>query len=97
MTTAHTPGPWQSDGRFITAADPLRIHSDVYIAEIVETDDDGRIVRRLQRSANADLIAAAPELLEAAEQVIANWERGDLAAPVRNLDAATARARGGSP
>jgi hypothetical protein len=48
-------------------------------------------------AANAMLIAAAPELLDAAEQVIANWESGDLAAAVRNLAAAVLTAKGGGP
>lgn len=36
----------------------------------------------------------AARLLEAAEGVIVNWERGDLAAAVRELDAAIADAKG---
>ena len=36
----------------------------------------------------------AKSLLEAAEQVILNWEKGDLAAAVRNLDSAIAVAKG---
>ena len=36
----------------------------------------------------------AARLLEAAEGVIANWDRGDLAAAVRELDAAIADAKG---
>src|SRR5580700_792 len=37
---------------------------------------------------------AARDLLEAAEMVIARWERGDLAEAVRGLDAAIAKAKG---
>ena len=40
------------------------------------------------------LMAAAPELLEAAEEVLANWSSGDLAAAVRELDAAVKQAKG---
>jgi hypothetical protein len=37
---------------------------------------------------------SAQDLLDAAEEVIARWEQGDLAEAVRNLDAAVARAKG---
>jgi hypothetical protein len=39
---------------------------------------------------------AARDLLEAAELVVARWERGDLAEAVRGLDAAIAKAKGGA-
>jgi hypothetical protein len=39
---------------------------------------------------------AARDLLDAAELVVARWERGDLAAAVRELDAAIAKAKGGA-
>jgi hypothetical protein len=38
---------------------------------------------------------AARDLLDAAELVVARWERGDLAEAVRGLDAAIAKAKGG--
>jgi hypothetical protein len=37
---------------------------------------------------------AARDLLEAAELVVARWERGDLAEAVRGLDSAIAKAKG---
>jgi predicted glycosyltransferase len=39
---------------------------------------------------------AARALLDAAEKVIASWERGDLAAAVRELDNAIANVKGGA-
>jgi hypothetical protein len=39
---------------------------------------------------------AARDLLDAAELVVARWERGDLAAAVRDLDAVIAKAKGGA-
>jgi len=39
--------------------------------------------------------AAAPNLLSAAEKVIAAWDRGDLAGAVRELSAAIDEAKGG--
>ena len=77
--TAHTPGPWKSDWRFIVAPDPKGIHADIYIAEIAESDEEGRVADDQQQAANARLIAAAPDLLEAAEEVLGCWETGDLA------------------
>jgi hypothetical protein len=98
MTTAtHTPGPWHNDGQFIVAPDPAGIHPDIYIAEIVETDDEGRLATPEQRVANADLIAAAPALLTAAQLVLDRWCCGDLAEAVRMLDGAVAEAKTGGP
>jgi hypothetical protein len=42
----------------------------------------------------ARVYSAAYDLLRAAENVIARWEKGDLAAAVRELDAAVFKARG---
>jgi hypothetical protein len=39
---------------------------------------------------------AARDLLDAAEKVVARWERGDLAAAVRELGAAIAKAKEGA-
>lgn len=39
---------------------------------------------------------AAQDLLDAAELVVARWERGDLAKAVRKLSAAIAKAKGGA-
>jgi hypothetical protein len=91
---AHTPGPWQSDGQFIVAPDPSGIHPDIYIAEMVETDDEGRMAASEQQAANATLIAAAPDLLEAAQLVLERWSTGDLADAVRQLDGAVSAATG---
>jgi hypothetical protein len=93
---AHTPGPWTQHWQFIVAPDPAGIHPDIYIAEIAESDDDGRIATPRQQKANGKLIAAAPELLEAAELVIARWSEGDLAEAVRFLDSAVSAAKGGA-
>jgi hypothetical protein len=66
MTTPlHTPGPWQDDGKFIVAPDPQGIHPDIYIAEIVQEDDEGRMASPDQQLANGALIAAATEMLDA--------------------------------
>lgn len=65
MTTLnYTPGPWQGDLCYIVAPDPEGIHPDIYIAEIAETDSDGRIAAPEQQIANRQLIAAAPEMCD---------------------------------
>jgi hypothetical protein len=68
-TPQHTPGPWQHDWHFIVAPDPTAIHPDIYVAEIAEDDEEGRIASPEQREANARLIAAAPELVACVEML----------------------------
>ena len=51
---------------------------------------------RLMARRRPSLRLAAPALLEAAEKVIASWETGDLAAAVRELNAAVDQAKGGA-
>jgi hypothetical protein len=45
---------------------------------------------------NMRLRLAAPDLLEAVEKVIANWQSGDLAEAMRELGAAVAKAKRGA-
>jgi len=80
----HTPGPWQADAQFITAPDPKGKHFDIYIAEIVEEDSEGRLAPQRQRLANALLIGAAPEMfdaLELCEEVLSELARLDDGTP----------------
>ena len=56
---AHTPGPWQQDGQYIAAQGV-----DEYIVTCHGADG----------SANARLIAAAPELLAALRKIVAACE-----------------------
>jgi hypothetical protein len=77
---SHTPGPWQADDQFITAPDPKGKHFDIYIAEIVEEDEEGRLAPKRQRRANARLISAAPAMLlalEAAEMQLSEYCMSD--------------------
>lgn len=86
----HTPGPWVSDrGVFIKAAG-----NGVKIATMRLSDGrgkDGREEREIDL-ANARLIAAAPELLEALERLAANCTADEPA--LKAADAAIAKARG---
>lgn len=69
---AHTPGPWIVDPdhpQDISPEDDLRLG----VASICNSDSiNGRWVFGDQSKANASLIAAAPDLLEALEMVIAD-------------------------
>jgi hypothetical protein len=62
----------------------IAIHDGGYNNLAVWRDDDKR------------LHLAASDLLEAAEKVVARWRRGDLAAAVRDLAAAIAKAKEGA-
>ena len=66
LPIAYTPGPWDYDMDYIVAPDPSGLHPDIYIAEIVHADDEGRLATPEQQDANRRLIAAAPDLYVAA-------------------------------
>jgi len=80
----HTPGPWiidSDDGDIIEV-----VSGDYFIADVhrLEPKDEWR--------ANARLIAAAPELLEALEELVDLYEYEDNVS--RDARAAIAKARG---
>jgi len=99
MTTTHTPGPWHAIpdaseftrliGRF-PAFDPFPI-AKVSMGKTHVTDEDFAELK-----ANACLIAAAPDLLAAVEQVLcASEDNGDMEdIDWDQLRAAIARAKG---
>jgi hypothetical protein len=69
--SAHTPGPWTVEDR----VERLLIFangSPDFVAEIpaISPDDDVQLAYERGQSANARLIAAAPDLLEAAKEVL---------------------------
>ena len=72
MTTNshHTPGPWEHDWTYIVAPDPAGVHPDIYIAQLAEEDEEGRVAPEDQLAANGQLLAAAPELLAALDDVL---------------------------
>lgn len=95
--TKHTPGPWSSDWQFIVANDPNGVHPDIYIAEISESDDEGRVASDEQQQANARLIAAAPELLKALEDALAymvDYKKCQNEGLLNDMRAAIAKAKG---
>jgi hypothetical protein len=70
MKTLHTPGPWSDDWNFIVVARPDGREN--YIAQICESDEEGLYIEDIsERAANARLIAAAPELLAALQNLCA--------------------------
>lgn len=67
----HTKGPWSVDTD--TGLDVIATHKDAelyYIVDVVADYDKTNIEGVKQRKANARLIAAAPEMLEALEYTI---------------------------
>lgn len=101
----HTPGPWAVEPRQWDQGASLAIVAPAngYIVGIVPFDEDIQTVdepdhstvkRHPDEMPNAILMAAAPALLQAGENVIARWSFGDLAGAVRELGDAIAAARG---
>lgn len=58
------------DWGYIVAPDVTGKHVDIYIATIAEEDEDGRVAPEHERDANARLMAAAPDLLDALRRVM---------------------------
>jgi hypothetical protein len=65
------------------------------ISEIEVVDDNGDPLATWYDD-DLRLRLAAPDLLTAAEAVLAAWDRGDLASAVRELNVAVAQAKGGA-
>lgn len=71
-TQKHTPGPWLSFGRIVTADDQL---SPGYTVEVCRLPE-GNV-----NLANVNLVCAAPELLEALKWAVVHLERLDATNP----------------
>jgi hypothetical protein len=81
----HTPGPWKFDGsREYHPKDVIR-HNGMIVA-VIPTD-----FHRINRMANACLIAAAPTLLEALKEC-ADWLGENYEGPIEVARAAIALA-----
>lgn len=100
----HTPGPWhvgaQNDISFVIDKPPRPSNDDI------NPDHDVTVIAKVyqvaggydEEAANARLLAAAPDLLQACRELI-NYElgmRGGLSVCVRMAQAAIARAEGGA-
>jgi hypothetical protein len=77
---SHTPGPWRFD------KDNLNVYSNGLVAQTFGHLHNG------EKAANAHLIAAAPELLEALERARGQWIHSVNA---EQCLAAIAKAKGG--
>lgn len=99
---AHTPGPWQLEaGRSFKTAS-----GEFYITYGKDRFGNPLFRDFCELDANARLIAAAPDLLEAAEAALVrldayfryskSYEVGLLCKPAEDLRAAIAKAKGGA-
>jgi hypothetical protein len=90
MSTTHTPGPWCAEGHNVfKGARPLPLA--LFIADCSHS---GAHRPQAETEANARLIAAAPELLAALIEVVAEADRETT--PFIKARAAIAKATGGA-
>jgi predicted membrane-bound mannosyltransferase len=66
----HTPGPWEADG-FVIDSEFLTLTA----VNLDAVDLDGNRISPMEAHANAQLIAAAPDLLEAAQGLVEMFDR----------------------
>ena len=96
MNAQHTPGPWHvftEDGSVGT----IEAENGVVVAQAQQTRSLRQDLKQVERRANARLIAAAPELLEALEYFkrhIGGDASCDLQTLLHLADAAIAKAKG---
>lgn len=86
----YTPGPWLA-GQSITAAKPDRAAGSY---------ERTTIAQRVNRAADAWLIAAAPDMLAALQRLLeytGGWDLTDPDHPIVQARAAIAKARGEAP
>ncbi len=95
---SHTPGPWG-----IVQDAPLNPKSRYSIGSrqpngfaiyVCTIRTERSLILDGKETANARLIAAAPELIEACRAVVERWESGNLAEATRMCAAAIAKAEG---
>ena len=77
--TKHTPGPWTIDTRFHVYAILDPTGQEITFQDTEPQEDCGSVTSRgrtaEETQANARLMAAAPELLEALESITASYDR----------------------
>jgi len=85
--TQHTPGPWQVNDNTLGEFSILNSRGDMRVATVA--------FGQVADTANARLIASAPDLLAVLEQVRDFWAGGDAPEALENaIHAAIARAKG---
>lgn len=90
----HTPGPWRTDQNHDVTIIEIWSATERKIGEIYEDD---YAVLGPEDWANARLIAAAPEMLEALKAVIKEYREGYGLNCVEQVRAAIAKAEGVTP
>lgn len=99
----HTPGPWKVGFDGYTIREDKGTHGGYYVANTAANQPDQMPENIRQRDkANARLIAAAPELLEALEMLMPQYPSRGMCdeydrAMWENAEAAIAKATGKSP
>jgi hypothetical protein len=86
MTTKHTPAPWEIKGSLKDGDFWINGESHNYDTVIVANPDF------IVSEANAKLIAAAPDLLEALIEIIARYDRYGNHVPMPSADIEKSRA-----
>ena len=102
--SGHTPGPWvlgrTIGGHVDIDAPNAPIKWTALARVVVETEAVNGYSRDPEAEANALLIAASPQMIEALEWIAANYENGDLnhvdfrVEAKHRADAAIAKAKG---
>lgn len=74
MKTKHTPGPWTVNGRWVSQGEHRTIcnATEMTMKSLVR-----QAAEYEQACANAQLIAAAPDMLEALEFLLDTWTMDD--------------------
>lgn len=87
----HTAGPWSVDARAGDITAPIPYKHEYFRDYIIATVHPDSVDDPEERVANAALLAAAPDLLEALEEIVAGYPQWKLSA----ARAAIAAAKGG--
>jgi hypothetical protein len=106
-TVKHTPGPWtwkyDSTGNGIDLEGPQPAGDYRGNVCYIRHSEHIKGTTRAEAEANANLIAAAPDLLAAAAEMVDSWDRSLettpailFAARIDRLSAAIAKAKGGA-
>lgn len=96
MPTSHTPGPWKID-RYFPSRRPFGISQDLGNKPGKAVTTSGGFARKStdEAEANARLIAAAPDMLEALEYICeAEWDGINEPPWAERARAAIAKAKG---
>lgn len=102
MQTKHTPGPWhtfrQGTKHFVSQAADEEFRFAHAVVFETHYHPDNIVAARNEAESNARLIAAAPDLLAALQDVAEYWAGGDIPADIyAGMRAAIAKATGGQP